>query len=489
MSRTDFSFAPSALVFLLTMLAGCTMVGPDFSKPAAPGVNQYTENTQPTTVTDHDVTQTFSRDQDIQADWWKLFHSTALNELIEVGLKNNPSVAAAEAALVNARESVSAQRDNLFIPAINAQAGEIRQRLSPEAFGFPGNPSTFSLTNASVQVSYTLDFFGANRRQIESMEAQVEAERYLLQAARVTLAANIVTTAIREASLRDQLHASETVEQLESKTLGILEIRERLGAVSQTEVQLQRASLAQARAIVPGLQKQLAQTRHQLAVYVGKFPGETGLPHFQLKDLTLPQKLPVSVPSALVHQRPDILISEAQLHQATANLGLTIAGAYPNVTLSASFGAIATRPGDLFNTGSSIWSLGGSLVQPLFHGGALEAEQRAAQAALDQAAAQYRQTVLNAFQNVADVLRALESDASTLAAQSDASGASLRSLSLAQAQYASGGISFLALMNAEERQNQTQLALIQAQAARLADSAALFLAMGGGWWNDGRVAP
>ncbi|NDU91218.1 MAG: efflux transporter outer membrane subunit, partial [Ferrovum sp.] len=246
---------------------------------------------------------------------------------------------------------------------------------------------------------------------------------------------------------------------------------------------------AQTRATIPALQKQLAQTRHQLAVYVGKFPGEDGLPRFELKDLVLPQQLPVSVPSALVRQRPDILVSEAQLHQATANLGMTIAGAYPNVTLSASLGSLATRPGDLFNTGSTIWSLGGNLVQPLFRGGALEAEQRAAQAALDQAAAQYRQTVLNAFQNVADVLRALEADAAMLSAQTDAAGASRRSLTLAQAQYASGGISFLTLLSAEERDHQTQLALIQAQATRLADSAALFLAMGGGWWNQNGVTP
>jgi len=489
MNRTDNSFTLSALAFLTVLSSGCTMVGPDFAKPAAPNVTRYTEGAQPAAAATQDTLQQFNNEQDVQADWWKLFHSAALNDLIVAGLKNNPSVTAAEAALNNALESTNAQRSNLMIPAINAQAGETRQRLSPEAFGFPGSPNTFSLTNASVQVSYTLDFFGANRRQLESMEAQVDAERYLLQAARVTLAANIVTTAIREAALREQLRASEAVERLESKTLSILETREKLGAISQTEVQLQRATLAQTHATIPGLQKQLAQTRHQLATYVGKFPGEEGLPRFELKDIVLPQQLPVSVPSALVRQRPDILVSEAQLHQATANLGMTIAGAYPNVTLSASLGSIATRPGDLFNTGSTIWSLGGNIVQPLFRGGALQAEQRAAQAALDQAAAQYRQTVLNAFQNVADVLRALEADAATLAAQTDAAGATRRSLALAQAQYASGGISFLTLLAAEERDNQTQLALIQAQATRLADSAALFLAMGGGWWNESGTTP
>ncbi|NDU92400.1 MAG: TolC family protein, partial [Ferrovum sp.] len=251
MNRTDNPSVLPALACLLVLFSGCAMVGPNFTKPAAPDMVRYTEGDQPATASGHDKSQTFNKNQEVQADWWKLFHSTALNDLIEAGLKNNPSVAAAEAALNNALESTNAQRSNLMIPAVNAQVGETRQRLSPEAFGFPGNPNTFSLTNASVDVSYTLDFFGANRRQLESMEAQVAAERYLLQAARVTLTANIVTTAIREAALREQLRASDAVERLESKTLSILETREKLGAISQTEVQLQRATLAQTRATIP----------------------------------------------------------------------------------------------------------------------------------------------------------------------------------------------------------------------------------------------
>ena len=471
----------------LALLAGCSPVGPDFVRPAAPAVAHYTEGSQPggtpaVRTRDGDA-QAFVSGAEVPSDWWRLFHSKKLDDLIEKALQHSPTIDAARAALENAREYANAQRGNLMFPAVNAQLGETRQRLSPEAFGFPGSPTTFSLTNANVGVSYTLDFFGANRRQLEGLEAQAEAESHLLRAAQATLAANIATTAIREAGLRAQIKASRSVAEVEKRTLEILQARERLGGVSDMEVQQQRATLSQTQASIPALERQLAQARHQLAVYAGEFPADAQLPQFELDDLQLPQKLPVSLPSALVHQRPDILVSEAMLHQATANLGMTIAGVYPNVTLSASYGAMALVPGTLMNPGSTVWNLGTNLAQPLFRGGALEAGERAAQAALEQAAAQYRQTVLAAFQNVADVLRTLETDAGTLAAQADNADASRRSLALAQAQYANGGISFLGLLTAQEHDSQAQIALVQAQSARLADSAALFLAMGGGWWN------
>ncbi len=470
------------------LLAGCSPVGPDFVRPAAPDVRQYTEGAQPQATasapTRDGAVQVFETGASIPADWWHLFHSPKLDALIDNALHNSPTIAAAQAALENARQYAAAERGNLMFPAVDAKLGETRQRISPEAFGFPGNPTTFSLTNASVGVSYTLDFFGANRRQLEGLEAQADAQANLLRAAQVTLAANIATTAIREASLRAQLRASEAVAAAEKKTLDIMEVRERLGAISQTEMQQQRGTLAQTQATIPALQRQLAQSRHQLAVYAGKFPGDAQLPEFELDDLQLPEKLPLSLPSALIHQRPDILVSEAQLHQATANLGLTIAGVYPNVTLSASYGAMALVPGTMLNPGSAVWNLGTNLAQPLFHGGALEAGERAAEAALDQSAAQYRQTVLNAFQNVADVLRALETDAGTLSAESDNARASSRSLELARAQYETGSASFLTLLTAEEHESQARISLVQAQSARLADSAALFLAMGGGWWNQ-----
>lgn len=475
---------PMLVVALPLLLAGCGMVGPDFMKPAAPTVATYTEGVQPAVTSGTASGQTFKLEQNIPRDWWTLFHSPALNELITTGLKNSPTVMAAEAAFVNARESANVGRDTLSVPAVDANVSEERQRLSTATFGLPGGSHTFNLTNATVGVSYTLDLFGGNRRRIESLEAQVEASGYLLQAARITLAANIATTAIREAALRAQIRSTEDMIQLEGRNLDILLKRETLGAVSQTEVQVQRTTLAQTRASLPALQRQLAQTRHQLAAYVGRFPGEAGLSTFELEGLTLPQQLPLSVPSALVRQRPDIQVAEAQLHQATADMGVSISNAYPNITLSSSFGSIATRPADMLSSIAPIWSLGAGIAQPLFHGGALEAGQRAAQAALDQSAAQYRQSVLNAFQNVADVLRALETDDVALAAQTQATDAAHRSMTLAQAQYAAGAISYLTLLAAQDRDSQVRLNLVQAQANRFADTAALFLALGGGWWND-----
>jgi NodT family efflux transporter outer membrane factor (OMF) lipoprotein len=478
----------AAYLALALLQAGCGMVGPNFMKPAAPAVTTYTEGVQPAATSNTETSQTFKVEQDIPRDWWTLFHSPALNELITAGLKNNPTVAAAQAAFTNARESANVGRDTLMVPAVDASASEERQRLSIATFGTPGASHTFNLTNASVGVSYTLDLFGGNRRRVESLEAQVEASGYLLQAARITLAANIATTAIREAALRAQIHATDDMIGLEGRNLEILLKRETLGAVSQTEVQVQRTALAQTRATLPALQRQLAQTRHQLAAYVGRFPGEAGLSTFELEDITLPQQLPLSVPSALVRQRPDIQVAEAQLHQATADMGVSISNAYPNITLSSSFGSVATRPADMFSSLSQVWSLGAGITQPLFHGGALEAGQRAAQAALDQSAAQYRQIVLNAFQNVADVLRALETDDVALTAQTQATEAAHRSMTLAQVQYAAGAISYPTLLAAQDRDSQVRLNLVQAQANRLADTAALFLALGGGWWNDANAS-
>jgi len=480
---------PLLVAVLPWLLASCGMVGPDFMKPAAPTVATYTEGVQLAVTSSTATAQTFKLEQDIPGDWWTLFHSPALNELITTGLKNSPTVAAAQAAFANARESANVGRDTLMVPAVDASANEERQRLSTATFGVPGGSHTFNLANATVGVSYTLDLFGGNRRRVESLEAQAQASGYLLQAARITLAANIATTAIREAALRAQIRATEDMIQLEGRNLEILLKRETLGAVSQTEVEVQRTALAQTRATLPALQRQLAQTRHQLAAYVGRFPGDAGLSTFELDGLTLPQQLPLSVPSALVRQRPDIQVAESQLHQATAEMGVSISGAYPNITLSSNFGSVATRPADMFNSLSPIWSLGAGITQPLFHGGALEAGQRAAQAALDQSSAQYRQTVLNAFQNVADVLRALETDDVAFSAQTQASDAAHHSMSLAQAQYAAGAISYPTLLSAQDRDSQVRLNLVQAQANRLADSAALFLALGGGWWNDVSVPP
>jgi NodT family efflux transporter outer membrane factor (OMF) lipoprotein len=362
--------------------------------------------------------------------------------------------------------------------------GATRERFTGAALGQSGfGGSVFNLYNASVNVSYTLDIFGGERRQLEGLLAQVDYQWFQLEAAYLALTANIVTAAVREASLRFQIQATrEIIAALETQ-LDVVERRFELGAVSRSDVLAQRTTLAQFRATLPPLEKQLAQVRNQLSVYVGRFPSEAQLPEFALDHLELPRELPVSLPSALVRQRPDIRASEALFHQASAQIGVATANLYPQITLTGAFGSETTRFHDLFGSGTAVWSLAASLLQPIFHGGELTAKRRAAIAAYDQAAALYRESVLEAFQNVADALRALEVDARTLQAQADAAAVAHEALDLTSRQFQLGAVSYLSLLNAQQQDIQARITLVQAQAARYSDTAALFQALGGGWWN------
>ncbi len=467
-------------------LTACAPVGPDFVRPAPPQTtvdgSAASSGATVGSAGAFGAAQHFSTGNALQSGaWWQQFGSPKLDALIASALQNNPSIEAATAALANAREFAVAQSDNLLVPSVDAQAGQTREKISTAAFGLPGNSPSFSLTNVSVNVGYTLDFFGANRRKLEGLAAQTDMQAWLLQGARQTLAANIVTTALLEAGLRSTIDATQAIVADQRDLLQILSQRAALGAVSETDVQNQRALWAQAKAGLPPLNQQLAQARHQLAAYLGKTPNAQELPEFHLADFTLPVNLPLSVPSQLVRQRPDILASEAQWHQATASLGMTIASVYPNITLSAGMGAMALQPGNVFNAASSVWNLGTNITQPLFHGGALIAEQHAAEAALQQSAALYRQTVIAAFQNVADVLQALHNDALTLEAQTQNATAYAQNLSRAQAQLALGALGYPELLGAKTRAEQAHVAQTQAQVQRLSDTAALYLALGGSW--------
>ncbi len=467
-------------------LTACSPVGPDFVRPAPPKATDYGSASASETTVGSEGTfgaaQHFSTEKDAQSGrWWQQFGSPKLDALIDSALQNNPSIEAASAALANAREFAVAQSDNLLVPSVDAQAGQTREKISTAAFGLPGNSPTFSLTNVSINVGYTLDFFGANRRKLEGLAAQTDMQAWLLQGARQTLAANIVTTALLEAGLRAMIDSTQAMVADQGELLQILSQRAALGAVSETEVQNQRALWAQTKATLPPLHQQLAQARHQLAAYLGKTPDARELPEFHLADFTLPVDLPLTVPSQLVRQRPDILASEAQWHQATASLGMTIASVYPNLTLSAGMGAMALQPGNVFNAASSVWNLGTNITQPLFHGGALIAEQHAAEAALQQASAQYRQTVVFAFQNVADALHALHSDAQTLEAQTQNATAYAQNLARARAQYALGALGYPEVLSVQARAEQARITQTQAQVQRLSDTAALYLALGGGW--------
>jgi NodT family efflux transporter outer membrane factor (OMF) lipoprotein len=478
--------AGAAIAVLL--LAGC-MVGPDFKKPAAPEVTGYTPDplnpTAQAPVTGGEP-QRFVQERDIPGQWWTLFHSAPLNTLIDEALKANPTLQAAEAALRQAQENVRAA-NGVYFPTVTGNLSSTREKVSGIEFG-RGASTLFSLDTASLNVSYVLDVFGGERRQLEALGAQVDYERFQLEAAYLTLTANLVATVVQEASLRAQIAASQDIIAIDAQELDLLQQQLALGGVAKAAVLAQAAALEQARATVPPLEKQLAQTRNQLTNFLGRFPSQEPSESFDLAALELPQELPVSLPSQLVEQRPDVLAAEAQLRAASAQIGVATANEFPQFNITGSLGSTAITPGGLFSPGTGIWSIGAAAAQTLFDAGELLHKKRAAVAAFDQAAAQYRGTVLTAFQNVADALRALQSDAYALSAQSGAERAAFDSLDLARQQFRLGAITYLALLNAEQTYQQARIGQVQAHANRLADTAALFQALGGGWWNRADVA-
>jgi NodT family efflux transporter outer membrane factor (OMF) lipoprotein len=469
-------------------LSSCA-VGPDFHEPQPPRTEHYTPEPEPAATVEAPgpagAAQTLATDRDIPAEWWTLFRSDPLDQLVREALKNSPSIAAAEAALRSAQESYVAQRGALLWPALDAQFAATRERVPGAAFGLPGVPaSVFTLYDASINVSYRLDLFGASRRQLEALRAGSEYQQWELEAANLALAANVVTTAINAASLRAQIAAASDILTSEREQLRVVERQFAAGAVSQADVLSQRAQVSQTEASIPALESALAQARHRLSVLAGRTP-DNASPEFELERLVLPTELPLSVPSKLVRQRPDVRAAEALLHQATAQAGVATANLYPQLNLTGSIGSETLAVQDLFSPGTEAWSIGGTLLQPLFHGGELLARRRGAFADLDRAAAQYREDVLSALQEVADTLRALESDARTLRARAAAESSAAGSLEITQKQFAAGGVSYLSLLVAQRTYYQARQDRVQAEAARYADSAALFQSLGGGWWNRG----
>lgn len=489
---------PSFLLTLIIMafsavLTGCPMVGPDFQKPAAPTTERYVQLPSPTQTVSSPLAgtagyaQRFNYGQDIPAEWWTLFHSESLNELIQAGLKNSPNLAAAKATLRQAAETLRAELGSLY-PAVSANLSAERMQLSGASQG-TNSSSTFNLYNANVSVSYIFDVFGGVRRQIESLAAQMDYQSFELEAAYLSLTSNITTTVINIASLQAQIQATHELIKAEEEQLIIIKRQLGLGGVSGTNVLTQETQVAQTRALLPPLEQNLAQSRHALAVLVGEFPSQMKLPYFDLNKLRLPGQLPVSLPSSLVRQRPDIRASEALLKSASAQVGVATANLYPQITLTAAYGWSGLTLDGLFSPSNVAWNLGPQLVQPIFQGGSLQATRRASIAAFEAAQAQYRQTVLQAFQNVADTLRALQNDARTLQAQSQAELAAKNTMIITQKQLGLGGVSYLNLLTAEQQYQQTKISRIQAEAARYADTAALFQALGGGWWNRQVLPP
>ena len=485
-------FASKAAGVALSLALSACAVGPDFAVPPAPAVSGYTPEGQPAATVSVDIAggaaQRFDSGRDIPGEWWKVFHSKELDGLIAEALRANPSLQAAQAALWQAKENLYAQQGHLM-PSLDANASDTRQQFSPAEFGQPGSPLIFNLFQTTVNVSYTPDVFGGQRRLIETQAALADYQRFQLEATYLTLTSNVVTAAVQEASLRGQIDATLEIIKSESDQLTVVRNQFDAGAASRTDVLTQQSAVATTQATLPPLQKQLEQQRHLLLTLIGRFPNDARNDHLTLASLRLPTDLPVSLPSQLIEQRPDVRASQAQLHQASAQIGVAIANRLPQFTLTGDYGTAAAATAALFTPGALIWSAAASGTQPIFHGFTLLHQQRAAEAAYDQAGAQYRSTVLTAFQNVADALRALQFDAATLKAQRAALRDASETLDLARGQYRLGAITYLILLNAQNSYQQARLAVVQAQAARYADTAALFQALGGGWWNRADVAP
>jgi NodT family efflux transporter outer membrane factor (OMF) lipoprotein len=470
------------------ILSSCA-VGPNYKKPAPPPVHDYTAhpltNLSSATNVAGGEPQHFTMGQDIAGDWWALFHSKALNDLIERALKANPDLKAAQAALQEAREGVLSQK-GAYYPSITgdfaAQRAKTSGSVSPNTYS---GALYYSFYTPEVAVSYTPDVFGLNRRTVESLNAQAEQQRYALLATYITLSANVVSAAVQEAALRAEIGATTNLIAENTKALGVLRAQFSKGYASRLDLAAVESQLAQLAATLPPLLKQLAQQRDALAVLLGVYPSQEPAEKFELSSLALPQELPLSLPSKLVEQRPDVRQAEENMHAASAQIGVAIANRIPNITLTANAGSTALAIDKLFTSGTGFWEVGGQIIQPLFDGGMLLHKQRAAQAAYTQAAEQYRSAVLTAFQNVADTLNALEQDASGLKVAADSEQAARVTLNLTEKQLQTGYTGYLTLVTAETAYQQAVLTLVQAQANRYADTAALFLALGGGWWNRG----
>jgi len=427
--------------------------------------------------------------QDIPAQWWRVFHSDDLDALVERALANGPTVKAAQAALRSAREQVTAQR-GFYYPSVSASLqpshSEFAKTLSSQT---ASGSDIYDLTTTQVSVSYAPDLFGANARAVESLVAQRDQQRFELEATRLTLASNVVLAALQDALFRAQIDQTKAIIQDQQLTFASFARQFELGQTSKADLAAQKALLAQTQASLPPLEKQFRINRDLLSALVGLTPGERLDVQFDLRSLNLPEPLPLSLPAQLVEHRPDVRIAEAQLHAASAQIGVAEAARWPNLQIDANAGSAALRLTPQFGTAENFWNIAATLTQPIFEGGTLLHRQRAAEAAYDQAAHQYQATVVGAFQNTADVLHALWTDADALRAAQSAAEASDASLAIARRQLGLGDLSRLAVLSAEQADAQARMALLQAQANRYADTVALFQALGGGWWNAAGPAP
>jgi NodT family efflux transporter outer membrane factor (OMF) lipoprotein len=474
----------SLTTFTITiLLCGCA-VGPNFHEPPPPHADHYTPTPQPEATAaapgEGGAAQHFLSGSAVPDDWWELFQCEALNTLVAEALARSPTVLEAQKRLEQAQADLTAQSRSALYPKVDAQLGAVRQKVDPAAFGIPNIPSQppFSLYNVQVNASYTLDLFGANRRLVEGARAQTQYQAYETEAARLTLAANVVAAAIRQADLQAQLDYTGQMIEAQQQQVAISERRYQAGGIALEDLQADRTQLEQLRATLPPLTAQRQQVDHQLAVYTGRSPAEAAVPRFRLQDLQLPADVPLTLPSELVRRRPDVRASEALWHQAGANVGVATANLFPHLTISGMVGSDRTKVSEIVD-GTNVWNIGANLMQPILHAGELRARRRSASAAYEASAQAYEQTVLVSLQQVADSLRALEADGLALQARGRASDESTARYAIAQQRYEAGGISELSLLDAQRQQLQTSLDRNHAEAQRYADTAALLHALGG----------
>jgi NodT family efflux transporter outer membrane factor (OMF) lipoprotein len=475
-----------AVAVAAALLAGC-MVGPNFHRPAPPTVSGYTpEPLLPSTAAapvPGGASQSFAQGADLAGQWWTLFGSPQVDDLVQRALKANPDLEAARAALKAAHQAWLVQRGTL-LPTADVSYEGTREKASGALSPPLSTPNDlFTLHTVTLNVAYTADVFGGLRRQIENVKAQEDNQRFQSEAVFLTLTSNVVAGAIQEASLREQIAANQRLIALASDVLRILRAQKQLGQVTGVDVATQEAALAQAEQALPPLEKQLAAQRDQLADLTGRAPSEDQDAPVRLASLTLPAQLPLSVPSKLVDQRPDVRAAEANLHAASAEIGVAIANRLPNFTLSGQAGGASTVFSSLFADPNTFWAASGMVAQPIFEGGQLLHKQRQAEALYEQSRAQYRSAVLSAFQNVADSLQAIQADSRALAAAAQAETAAETALNITRKQLTAGQVAGINVLLAEELYQQALLARVQAQGARFADTVALFQALGGGWWN------
>ncbi|MFI4889510.1 MAG: efflux transporter outer membrane subunit [Steroidobacterales bacterium] len=487
----------TAVLVALMSLCGCA-VGPDFHRPAAPTGAGYT--IAPPSAGD---AQHFSEGQNMAFKWWESFGSPALNSLVEQAFRANPTLRAAQASLRQAQELVYAQQ-GYFYPSVAANYSFERQKLAgnlsgSSAPGDQGNgtsivavqtptspynePLYYNFHTAQLTVGFTPDVFGANRRKVESLAAQADYQRFEMEATYVTLASNVVAAAIQEASLRAQIAATRQIIDCNEKSLQVLLDKFKQGYAMRIDVALQEQQTAQARALLPPLESAFEQTLDLLRALAGKLPNQELAEHFEVTDLTLPLDLPLSVPSRLIEQRPDVRAAEAQLHSANADVGVAVAAMLPQFSITGAVGGTATTFGYMFRHGGPFWDVIGNVTQPVFAGGTLLHTKRAADQALLQAAAQYQSAVITAYQNVADTLHAIVADAGEYTATDTAARAAEVALGVTREKMQDGYTDYLTELAAEMNYQQAMIIRLQAQATRFGDTAALYQALGGGWWN------